>query len=203
MSNFQLIKKLSVMMTAVILFAVSCMAQDAEIQKAMSRYKGVKSVNATVVRTKHRAALSEDEVLAGSLAFNTPDKLMISFNNGDEKMYMDGSTFAMTSGSQESVAKGATQTQFESLLAVFKNIFFGDTSAGDIDKLAEVTTEAKGNLRIISVTPVTSADGKKKRQMFSSFVVTFDVKAGEFKSLRMNERGENYTHYDFSDFKLK
>ena len=189
-----------ILTSAVLMIATSIMAQDADIQKAMSRYKGIRSVTATVVRTKHRAALTSDETLTGSLAFTTPDKLLISFNSGNEKMYMDGNKFAMATGGEETVATGATRTQFESLLAVFKHIFFEGST--DISSLAEVNTETKGIQRIISVTPITSTDGKKKRQMFSSFVITFDVKTGEFKSLRMNERGENYTHYDFKDFNL-
>ena len=38
--------------------------------------------------------------------------------------------------------------------------------------------------------------------MFTSFVVTIDQKAGELRSLRMNEKGKNYTQYDFSNFQL-
>ena len=34
--------------------------------------------------------------------------------------------------------------------------------------------------------------------MFTSFVLTLDNATGRLLSLRMNERGENYTQYDLS-----
>ena len=185
-----------------LLSAVPAAAQDAAIQKAMQKYKGVSKVTATVVRTKHNAALADDAVLAGTFTFTAPSKMLIEFNGGNDKLYMDGNTYGMVVDGQESVARGATQTQFEDLLKVFRSIFLGDTSVGDVSELAEVSTETNGNLRIITVSQKVDPTQKKRRQMFSSFVLTFDVKTGQFKSLRMNERGENYTHYDFSDFKM-
>ena len=187
----------------VILSTVSAVAQDAAILKAMEKYKGVSTVTATVVRTKHSAALADDAVIAGTFTYTSPNKMDIQFNAGADRMYMDGSTFGMVVDGQESVARGATQTQFENLLKVFRSIFLGDTTVGDIAELAEVAAETNGSLRTITVSQKVDPTQKKHRQMFSSFVLTFDVKAGVFKSLRMNERGENYTHYDFSDFRLK
>jgi hypothetical protein len=49
----------------------------------------------------------------------------------------------------------------------------------------------------------TIGEAKKKRMMFSSFVITLDAKKGEILSLRMNGRGKNYTEYSFSDFVFK
>ena len=39
---------------------------------------------------------------------------------------------------------------------------------------------------------------EKRRLMFTSFVLTLDNATGRLLSLRMNERGENYTQYDLS-----
>ena len=36
--------------------------------------------------------------------------------------------------------------------------------------------------------------------MFTSFVLTLDLRLSELISLRMNEKGDNYTQYDFSDY---
>ena len=49
----------------------------------------------------------------------------------------------------------------------------------------------------------TVGQAKKKRMMFTSFVITLDVKKGEILTLRMNGRGKNYTEYRFSNFVFK
>jgi hypothetical protein len=36
--------------------------------------------------------------------------------------------------------------------------------------------------------------------MYQSFVVVLDTKAGELKSIRLNENGSNYTLYEFGKF---
>ena len=36
--------------------------------------------------------------------------------------------------------------------------------------------------------------------MFTSCVAVIDLKAAELRSLRINEQGENYTQYDFSNY---
>jgi hypothetical protein len=36
--------------------------------------------------------------------------------------------------------------------------------------------------------------------MYKSFVVVLDTKAGELKSIRLNEKGTNYTLYEFGKF---
>jgi outer membrane lipoprotein-sorting protein len=42
----------------------------------------------------------------------------------------------------------------------------------------------------------------KKRAMFSSCVATVDLKSAELRKLRINEKGSNYTQYDFSNYQL-
>lgn len=42
----------------------------------------------------------------------------------------------------------------------------------------------------------------KKKQMFSSYVITIDGKAQELRSIRMNQKGGSYTEYTFSNYKL-
>ena len=56
-----------------------------------------------------------------------------------------------------------------------------------------MTVETKNGQRTITITPST----KKKRQMFTSFVLVVDEKTSAFRHLRMNERADNYINYDF------
>ena len=58
----------------------------------------------------------------------------------------------------------------------------------------ELTILTKGGQKIVTITP----DGKKKRQLFTSFVLSVDAKTSAFRTLRMNGRGEDYTEYTFS-----
>ena len=42
-----------------------------------------------------------------------------------------------------------------------------------------------------------------KKMMFTSFVLTIDTRAQELRSIRMTQKGSNYTEYKFSNYKLK
>ena len=46
-------------------------------------------------------------------------------------------------------------------------------------------------------TTITITSTKKKRRLFSSFVLTIDAKTSAILQLRMNERGSNYINYEF------
>ena len=71
------------------------------------------------------------------------------------------------------------------------------------EELAEVKMEEKDGLCTLTVTPRVDGGNKvRRRLLFSSFVLTVDLQKGECKSLQMNERGQNYTRYDFSGFML-
>ena len=49
----------------------------------------------------------------------------------------------------------------------------------------------KNGKKIITISPA-----KKRRQMFTSFVLTIDSATSAIKQLRMNERSGNYVNYD-------
>jgi outer membrane lipoprotein-sorting protein len=62
--------------------------------------------------------------------------------------------------------------------------------------------EVQGNLCTVTITPVFKDAKVKKRAMFSSCVATVDLKNAELRKLRINEKGRNYTQYDFSNYQL-
>ncbi len=173
-------------------------AQNADVQKAASRYKNVNTLTATVTRTKHNAAVVDDVVTKGNLYFKRPNKMCMVFEEGKDLLLMDGDVFTMVSGGKKSVAKGETYNEFVSLREVFVQIISGGDMNGNSGIQANIEVSQQGTLRILTVTPVTSK--AKARMMFSSFILTIDTKSSEFKSLRMNERGRNYTQYDFSSY---
>lgn len=189
------------LLTLFLLAAPMLRAQDDDILKAMDYYKGASSLTAAVTRTKHNAALTNDAAAQGTLYFKSPNRLSIVFEDENDKLIMADGVFTMVTNGEKQTAKGATLAQFQTLLAAFSEQFLGNSSAGASN--AEVAITSDGNLRTVTITPAAESSNKTKRRLlFTSFSLTIDVKNQRIKSLRMNERGTNYTQYDFSGFSL-
>jgi len=97
---------------------------------------------------------------------------------------------------------GKGNSQFDALKAMAKSLSSGEESDVDISEYADVDIERNGNLMVMTIAPIVTDAKAKRKMMFQSFVVTIDTKALELRSLRMNEKGQNYTQYDFSNYKL-
>lgn len=178
-------------------------AQDAEMmQKAMERYKAMNTLTADVTQTRHNALIAKDAVSKGNFYFKKPNKMCMSFNNGKDEMLMNGDTFTIVKDGVKNSTSGSSNSQLESLKTILKNFSAGQESDVDLSDIADVDVTKKGNLMVMTITPIVADAKAKRKQMFSSFIVTIDQKAGELKSLRMNEKGQNYTQYDFSNFVL-
>lgn len=184
-------------------FSFITFAQDQEMmQKAMERFKDMKSLTADVVQTKHNSMVAKDITSNGEFFFKKPNKMCMTFNSGKDMMLMNGEEFTIVKDGVRNTAKGGGNEQLQALTTILKNFSAGQESDIDLSDIADVDVAKKGNLVVMTVTPIVSDPKAKRRQMFTSFVVTIDQKAGELKSLRMNEKGQNYTNYDFSNFKL-
>lgn len=195
-------KIISVILLFVAVIA-SASAQDAEMmQKAMERFKNMTSLTANVTQTKHNTMVAKDIVSKGNFYFKKPNKMCMTFNDGKDMMLMNGETFTMVKDGVKNTAQGGSNEQLQALTTILKNFTAGQESDIDLSEIADVDMEKKGNLMIMTVTPIVNDPKAKRRQMFTSFVVTIDQKASELKSLRMNEKGSNYTQYDFSNFQL-
>ena len=179
-------------------------AQDAEIIGSMSKYKTVESMTANVLRTKHNALLADDIQTQGTLYYLSPGRVCLSFDGGNDRMLVDGPTFALTSEGKTQIVKGKMMTLIDQMLTVFKVEALGLMEGTDISDMAKVSVEKQGNLRILAITPVVNLGEKaKKRMLFTSLALTFDLRSGEIKSMKMNEQGENYTLYELSGYNLK
>lgn len=106
----------------------------------------------------------------------------------------------MVKDGKKNTADGKGNDQLKSLTTFFKSLSEGEESDVELSDIADVDATKKGNLMIVTVTPIVADAKAKRRQMFTSFVITVDQKAGALKSIRMNEKGQNYTNYDFSNF---
>ena len=128
-----------------------------------------------------------------------PNEAYMTFNEGKDMLIMDNGVFTMINDGQESIAKGVTHKQFEVLLIVLRNLLSSDSDSTDIKEVADMEITKQGKLCVLTITPIIPDAKAKRRMMFTSFVLTIDIQSSEFKGLRMNEKGKNYTQYDFSD----
>lgn len=115
-------KRLYILFITAILLCTALSAQEADIRKVAERYKGINTFTATVIRTKHHAAVAEDAVTKGKFHFMQPNEAYMTFNEGKDMLIMDNGVFTMINDGQESIAKGVTHKQFEVLLIVFRNL---------------------------------------------------------------------------------
>ena len=181
----------------------SVLAQDADImQKAQERFKNMETLEADVVMTKHNTMVTKDVTSKGKFYFKKPSKMTMSFNDGADMLLMDGQTFTMVKDGKKQTMSGNGNSQLEALKTLLQNFSAGQESEVDLSDIADVDMERNGDLVVITVTPIVTDAKQKRKMMFTSFVVTVNTKKSELKSVRMNEKGENYTEYEFSNFKV-
>ena len=141
-----------------------------------------------VTRTQHRAALTQDDVTTGTFTIRQPDYISISTNGGREQLIMDDTKFTMTMGGKQHVTDSRRNAQFATFHAVLKAVInHQPIPSGD-----DLTVNTGNGQTTITITPT-----KKKRRLFSSFVLTVDAKTSAIRQLRMNEQGGNYINYEF------
>lgn len=177
-----------------------CIAQQADFQKAVARYKNATNVTASVTKTTHKQAVAKDVTSKGTLTMKRPATVSIVIDGGKDQLLMEGSTFTMVVKGKKHTTSSQKNVQFASFQTVFESILSGGQK--DISKLGDLTVIKQGGNLVLTITP--QADSKKaaRRMLFSSFVLTIDTKTSELKSLRMNERA-GYTDYTFSGFQFK
>ncbi len=180
--------------------SLSALAQSANFQKAVVRFKGATRVTAVAIRVDHKAAVANDDKATGTMTIVAPNKMNISVDNAKEQLDMNGNEFTMVMRGREHKTSSKKDNQFVAFQAVLNAIITGDGS--NIEHVPGVCMSEANGILTINMDP-TVGQAKKKRMMFSSFVITLDVKKGEIRSLRMNGRGKNYTEYTFSGFIFK
>ena len=192
-------KRMLLMLTLLCQLTI-CIAQQADFQKAVARYKNATNVTASVTKTTHKQAVAKDVTSKGTLTMKRPATVSIVIDGGKDQLLMEGSTFTMVVKGKKHTTSSQKNVQFASFQTVFESILSGGQK--DISKLGDLTVSKQGNNLVLTITP--QADSKKaaRRMLFSSFVLTIDTKTSELKSLRMNERA-GYTDYTFSGFQFK
>lgn len=178
-------------------FSLTCVSQNIEFQKATSKFKSASRVTAVAVRVDHKAAIAKDDKVSGTMTIVSPNKINISVTDGKEQLDMNGDNFTMVMRGREHKTSSKKDNQFVAFQAVLNAIIQGDESR--LANVPGITLTQTDDIITINMDP-TVGQAKKKRMMFSSFIITLDTKKGEMRSLRMNGRGKNYIEYTFSGF---
>ena len=184
---------------ALLLVLLPCLAltaQEADIRRLAEHYADVQTLSATVTRTRHNVLLAQDEVTRGHFFLKKPGKMCLSFDDNKDMLLMESGTFTLVEQGRRTVAKGRNGQVLGALGSVLRGLFADGSYVPD--EAATVTVEQSGNRCILTVTPLLKNAKEKRRQMYTSFVLTLDNASGRLLSLRMNERGENYTQYDLT-----
>lgn len=144
------------------------------------------SVGQTVTRTQHRAAVTKDAVTTGSMTIRKPGYISIATDGGKELLIMDDTKFTMTLGGKKHTTDSRKNAQFATFHTVLRAVINNQSIPAGND----LTVSDKNGLKTITITPE-----KKRRQLFTSFVLVVDAKTSAIRQLRMNRRGGDYTEY--------
>ncbi len=187
-------KKIISTLVLVLICALS-FAQNAEYKKTVAKFKNVASLTATATRTVHKAGSTKDKVTTGTLYVkNKGNKVLIQ--NGKDALLMNGTAFTMKKGPLKAKTDSQKDSRYKTFHDVLVSIFNG--GATNINHHSDIKTAKNGTNIILTITPAAT----KKKQMFSSYIVTLDGKAQELRSIRMTQKGGSYTEYTFSGYKL-
>ncbi len=139
-----------------------------------------------VIRTQHRAAITQDAVTTGVITIRKPDYISISTNEGKELLMMNGTKFTMTMGGKQHVTDSRKNAQFATFHSVLKAVINNQP----LPQGSDLNVSTKNGQKAIVITPT-----KKKRQLFTSFMLVIDAKTSAIRQLRLNGRGGDYTDY--------
>lgn len=193
--------KKALLFMATICHLTASIAQTTDFQKVLARYKNYSNVTASVTKTTHKAAWTQDETAKGTLMMIAPSEVAITIVEGQDQLLMQGNDFTMVVKGRKHKTSSKNNPQFASFQTVFESILSGGEK--DITKLSDLTVSRQGSMLLLTITPITDSKKSARRQLFTSFQLTIDTKTSELRSLRMNEKGNNYTEYRFYNYTFK
>jgi len=193
-------KRFLILCSFLSLVVATMFAQQADFQKAVAHFKKYTVTTATVTKTTHKNAVVGDVVDKGTLTMTRPATVTISTNGGKDQLLMEGSKFTMVVKGRKHTTSSKSNTQFASFQVVFESLLSGGEK--DIAQLSDLVITRQGQQLVLTITPKAESKKAARRMLFSSLVLTFDTKASELRSLRMNERA-GYTEYTFTGYKYK
>lgn len=195
-------KKTISILSFLILACTSMMAQQTGISKAIKHMGDASTVKADVKLTRHRAAISTDETVAGTYYIkNSTHSQSMIFPKTKEMLIATPTAYTMVKAGKSRVAKakGKGMNPFEVIDEVMKVL--ASNPKATQTTTANISTTTKGNLATVTVTPKNVSQKAQRRMMYSSIELTFDLHANELRSIRIYERKQDYSHYALSNYK--
>ncbi len=186
-----------------LLACITISAQQADLRRAVAnRYKTLNTYTANIKLTRHNAAVTKDVVTTGKYYWKRPGQQSMVFASTKEMLLAVGNAYTMVKGGKSRTIKAKAQgnNPFEILSDIITRLQTTDNSAV-LTTQANVTVSKSGASYLLTVTPKVTDSKAKRRLMFTSFTVLID-KTGCITRLLINERGNNYSQYDFSDYAL-
>ena len=149
-------KRILLILTLLCQLTIS-VAQQADFQKAVARYKNASNVTAAVTKTTHKQAVAKDVTDKGTLTMKRPATVSIVMDGGKDQLLMEGSTFTMVVKGKKHVTSSQKNVQFTTFQTVFESILSGGQK--DISKLGDLTVAKQSGNLVLTITP--QADSKK------------------------------------------
>ena len=87
-------------------FSTSVFAQEDVMKQAMEGYKNLTTLSAKVTKTVHNEMVTKDLVTKGDFFFKKPAKMVITTNQGKDKLLTDGENFTIVNNGKASTASG-------------------------------------------------------------------------------------------------
>ncbi len=190
------------MIWGMIVFACQLLsAQQAELHKAAERFRGIQSLKTDVIQTRHNAALIEDLTTSGHFYYQEPNRCSMVFADIKEMLLAVDDVFIMVKEGKQHItkAKGLGSNPFEVLSDVFRKLLSTDENI-NLSEFADVSLSKQDDSCIITISPIVTNAKAKRRMMYTSCVAVVDLKAAELRCVRIHEKGENYTQYNFSNY---
>lgn len=176
----------------------AAIAQDNEVA---AKYKNMNTLAADVTMTRHNVALAKDQVSKGKFYFKKPASMVLTFDGGKDMLLMKDEKFTMVSDGKAATASGSN-SQLDALKTMFRSFTTGQDSDVQLEDVADVDAEREGDILTMTITPRVKDAKEKRKMLYQSYVVVLNTKTSELRSIRLNEKGKNYTQYDFANFKF-
>lgn len=170
-----------------------------EIRNILNKYDGNRYNTAQVLRTEHNTAISDDINEVGTLYIQNSDIISMIFRIGYDAMLYDNGSFTMYQKGKKRVAGGTISEQLGLIFEVMDHIkYLNDVSP--LEQKARISVSESDKIHKITVEPIAEGKKNRRRMLYTSCEIEFDVTGQSLKSLKVCRRGGNYTLYTFRDF---
>lgn len=196
--------RLYILWMGLLLATCGLRAQQAELRHALESYKEVRTLTADVTQTRHLPALTDDLVSRGHFYYSRPARMSMVFPDARQMLLATGDAFVMVRDGRRQVAKakGRGGNPFEVLQDVVRHLLADDATADRLTDMADVRLERHGDNCTLTLTPLVGEGKAARRAMYTSCVVTLDLRSARLGSLCIHEPGGGYTRYEFSNYRF-